>query len=361
MTEDILFFRKKLYIWAAENPRPMPWKGERDPYKIWLSEIILQQTRVEQGWPYYEKFIAKYPTVRSLADASEDEVLKLWEGLGYYTRARNMHAAARHIAYSMNGIFPASYEDIRSLKGVGDYTAAAIASFAFNLPHAVLDGNVYRVLSRFFAIDTPTDLPAAKKQFAALAYEVLDPALPAAYNQALMDFGALCCTPVQPRCALCPLGEKCLAFLENRVDELPVRIKKIKRRKRFFLYLKISQAGHTFLRKRSASDIWQGLYEFPMYEVGTAEDLTLAALMQRYFSAGLPDGAVWGKVSPHFQQILTHQGVVAAFIELHLPVEIPVHFFDNELLEKCIKVLEIDVKKKFALPRVIVGFLEKNI
>ena len=172
----------------------MPWKGELDPYKIWLSEIILQQTRVEQGWPYYQKFVTKYPQVRQLAEAPEDEVMKLWEGLGYYTRARNLHAAAKHIAFELDGVFPHTYHDIRALKGVGAYTASAIASFAFGLPHAVLDGNVYRVLARFFGIEVATDTTSAQKQFAALAQDLLDPNSPAAHNQAMMDFGATFCT-----------------------------------------------------------------------------------------------------------------------------------------------------------------------
>jgi len=359
MTVD--FFRSSLFAWAAANPRPMPWKGEKDPYKIWLSEIILQQTRVEQGLPYFEKFVATYPTVLDLAVAPEDAVLKLWEGLGYYTRARNLHAAAKHIAQELGGVFPTTYEGIRELKGVGDYTAAAIASFAYNLPHAVLDGNVYRVLSRYFAIETPTDLPAAKKEFAALADSMLDKAQPAAFNQALMDFGALCCTPAQPGCRNCPMQPNCQAARENRVAAFPVRAKKMEKKARFFLYVVVEQGADTYLRKRAGKDIWRGLYEYPMLEVESANGLAPEAILSRFYPVGLPNGAVFGKISPHFKQILTHQLVLAAFLELHLPVETKPDFFDNELFKSSFNTAINDVKKKFAFPRVVLRFLEKNV
>lgn len=358
---DADFFRSSLYAWAAANPRPMPWKGEKDPYKIWLSEIILQQTRVAQGWPYFEKFAAAYPTVLHLAAAPEDEVLKNWEGLGYYTRARNLHAAAKYIARDLGGVFPATFEGIRALKGVGDYTAAAIASFAYNLPHAVLDGNVYRVLSRFFAIETPTDLPAAKKEFAALADLMLDKQRPGYFNQALMDFGAMCCTPAQPDCGNCPLQPKCRATQENRVAAFPVRIKKPDKKARFFLYVVPRQGADTWLQKRAGQDIWRGLYEFPMLEVENLEALEPAAILHRFYPAGLPKGAVFRKSSPHFKQILTHQLVSAAFLELHLPVEPKPDFFDNELFKNSFKAAYSDLKKKFAFPRLVLRFLEKNV
>ena len=338
----------------------MPWKGEKDPYKIWLSEVILQQTRVEQGWPYFEKFVAQYPTVQSLADAPEDEVLKLWEGLGYYSRARNLHAAAQHVAGELGGIFPKTYAGLRSLKGVGDYTAAAIASFAYNLPHAVLDGNVYRVLSRFLGIETPTDLPAAKKQFTTLANELLDPQQPGAFNQAMMDFGALCCTPTLPNCMQCPLQPACVAHRENRVAELPVRIKKAPKKTLYFLYLILHQNGNTWLRKRTGKDIWRGLYEFPMLEVSQADELCQKTLETRFFSAGLPPGAVWGKSSPHFQQILTHRQVVAVFLELHLHTETNTDIFQDKMFDGSFHVPYQNVKKKFAFPRVIIRFFDKN-
>ena len=353
------FFRRNLFVWAAQHPRPMPWKGEKDPYKIWLSEIILQQTRVEQGWPYFEKFTARYPAVADLANAPEDDVMKLWEGLGYYTRARNLHAAAKTIAFELNGTFPDTYEGIRSLKGVGDYTAAAIASFAYNMPYAVLDGNVYRILSRFFAIDTPTDLPAAKKQFAALAQEMLDPQQPGAFNQAMMDFGALCCTP-QPNCPACPMLPQCRAANQNRAQDFPVRAKKPEKRTRHFLYIIVEQNGHTLVRKRSEKDIWRGLYEFPMLEVENENELTTTRAEAAFFQGKLPNGALWKKTSPPFQQILTHQRVVAVFLSLHLPPELPGDVFDSQLFEDCFKTPFQNVEKKFAFPRVIARFFEKS-
>ncbi|MEM9990488.1 MAG: A/G-specific adenine glycosylase, partial [Bacteroidota bacterium] len=201
----------------------MPWKGERNPYLIWLSEIILQQTRVEQGWPYYERFKAAYPTIQHLADAPEDEVLKMWEGLGYYSRARNLHFTAQHITYKLGGCFPNTYEDILKLKGVGTYTAAAIASFAYHLPHAVVDGNVYRVLSRYFGKTTPIDSTIGKKEFTQLANELLDSTQPHRFNQAIMDFGATQCKPKLPNCPNCPLQSHCTAFQQKTVNTYPVK------------------------------------------------------------------------------------------------------------------------------------------
>ncbi|HMX40236.1 MAG TPA: A/G-specific adenine glycosylase, partial [Saprospiraceae bacterium] len=235
MQDDPAHFRQALLRWAEVHPRPLPWKGQSDPYRIWLSEIILQQTRVEQGLPYYERFVAAYPSVRHLADAPEEELMKLWEGLGYYSRARNLHAAARHIAYGLGGNFPTDYAGLRQLRGVGDYTAAAIASFAYGLPHAVVDGNVYRVLARCFGIATPTATPAAKRQFADLAQRLLDPARPAAFNQAIMDFGATWCKPRQPRCADCPLSSRCVALATGQVASLPLKSGKAPKKERFFL------------------------------------------------------------------------------------------------------------------------------
>lgn len=354
--DDFTFFRKGLYTWAAENPRPMPWKGEKDPYKIWLSEIILQQTRVEQGLPYYEKFIRQYPTVQQLASAPEDEVFKLWEGLGYYTRARNLHAAARYIAGELGGKFPDTYDAIRDLKGVGDYTAAAIASFGFNLPHAVLDGNVYRILARYFGIDTPTDLPAAKKEFSRLAQELLDEANPAQFNQAMMDFGALCCTPARPGCQACPMQNNCRAFQQNRVNELPVRIKKAARKTRYFLFAVLRQGQHTFIRKRSDRDIWKGLYEFPCLEFDDQKAFEAADL-----SAFFPPDIRVSKKSETSRQILTHREVLANFQEIHLPPEISATETAPGLLVNCSPTLLNELEKNFAFPGIITGFLKKIV
>ena len=261
------FFFEFLIKWNRnENKREMPWKGEKDPYKIWISEIILQQTRVQQGLAYYNRFIEAWPNVKSLAKAKEQEVYKLWEGLGYYSRCRNLIASARYINDELDGRFPDTYEDILSLKGIGDYTAAAIASFAFNQPYAVVDGNVFRVLARFFGIQTPIDSTEGKKLFRSLANELIDKNNPAEYNQAIMDFGAVVCKPVLPLCSECPLQKKCVASQKNLVSLLPVKEKGIKIRQRFFNYLVVEHGDKIYIRQRTEKDIWQNLYEFILIE-----------------------------------------------------------------------------------------------
>lgn len=272
-------FANTIISWFRENGRALPWRETRDPYAIWLSEIILQQTRIAQGWEYWERFMAQYPTVEDLAAAHEDEVLKLWQGLGYYSRARNLHTAAKQIVAL--GHFPDTLEGIKQLKGVGDYTAAAIGSFAFDIPAAVVDGNVYRVLARYFGIDTPINSTQGKKEFAALAQSLLpsskasvslssfSPAsdfqsslsLVAAYNQAMMDFGAIQCTPQSPKCLLCPLAETCEAMRTNRIAELPVKQKTMKVKTRHLSYIYIRCKGETAIHRRGEGDIWQGLWE----------------------------------------------------------------------------------------------------
>ena len=264
-------FTVTILQWFHENGRALPWRETRDPYAIWLSEIILQQTRIEQGRPYWERFMQRWPTVEALAEASEDEVLREWQGLGYYSRARNLHQAAKQVV-ALGG-FPTTIEGLRKLKGVGDYTAAAIGSFAFGLPAAVVDGNVYRVLARHYGIATPINTTEGKKLFAALAQELLpinDSQLSivncqfsasAEYNQALMDFGATHCTPQSPSCSSCPLAESCVAFREGRIGELPVKRRTMKVKERHLTYIYIRCHGETALRRRPAGDIWQGLYE----------------------------------------------------------------------------------------------------
>lgn len=271
-------FANTIISWFRENGRALPWRETHDPYAIWLSEIILQQTRIAQGWEYWERFMAQYPTVEDLAAAHEDEVLKLWQGLGYYSRARNLHTAAKQIVAL--GHFPDTLEGIKQLKGVGDYTAAAIGSFAFDIPAAVVDGNVYRVLARYFGIDTPINSTQGKKEFAALAQSLLPSSkasdflslssasdfqsslsLVAAYNQAMMDFGAIQCTPQSPKCLLCPLAETCEAMRTNRVSELPVKQKTMKVKTRHLSYIYIRCKGETAIHRRGEGDIWQGLWE----------------------------------------------------------------------------------------------------
>ena len=271
-------FSNTILSWFRENGRELPWRETKNPYAIWLSEIILQQTRIAQGWEYWERYMAQYPTVEDLAAAHEDEVLKLWQGLGYYSRARNLHAAAKQIVAL--GHFPDTLEGIKQLKGVGDYTAAAIGSFAFDIPAAVVDGNVYRVLARYFGIDTPINSTQGKKEFAALAQSLLPSSKAsdflslssasdslsssspvAAYNQAMMDFGAIQCTPQSPKCLLCPLAETCEAMRSNRIAELPVKQKTLKVKTRHLSYIYIRCNGMTAIHRRGEGDIWQGLWE----------------------------------------------------------------------------------------------------
>jgi A/G-specific adenine glycosylase len=261
------YFVNQLLQWNSNhNKRQMPWKGEKDPYKIWLSEIILQQTRVKQGLDYYNRFITAFPDVHVLAKAPETTVFKLWEGLGYYTRCKNLIATANYISGDLKGKFPDVYEEILALKGVGPYTAAAIGSFAFNLPRAVVDGNVFRVLSRYFGIATAIDSIEGKKLFTSLANDLLDKKNPAAYNQALMDFGATICKPQQPLCTVCVLKKKCSALATGSVNQLPAKEKSITKKTRWFYYVVAEYMGKVYVRKREPKDIWENLYEFILVE-----------------------------------------------------------------------------------------------
>ncbi len=262
-------FSKKILQWYAQNKRSLPWRDTKDPYRIWLSEIMLQQTRVAQGLPYYQKFVRKYPTVQDLAVAEEEEVLKLWQGLGYYSRARNMHATAKTVTNNFGGKFPDTYKGLLQLKGVGDYTASAIASTSFSLPEPVVDGNVYRVLARYFGVDIPVNSTEGVNYFKKLAREVMDTENVGDYNQGIMEFGALQCAPKRPYCLYCPLSESCVALKENRIDELPVKMKKGTVKKRHFNYfVVIDPENRTILQKRKGRGIWQNLFQFPLWETG---------------------------------------------------------------------------------------------
>ena len=256
-------FSETLIEWYGANGRDLPWRKTSDPYRIWISEIVLQQTRVAQGMDYFRRFMERFPDVTALAEAPEDEVMRCWQGLGYYSRARNLHEAAR----SMNGRFPDTYQGVRALKGVGDYTAAAICSFAYQMPYAVVDGNAYRVLARYWGIDTPIDSTEGKKLFARLAQELLDPRRPALHNQAIMDFGALQCTPQSPACRKCPLADSCQALASGQVDRLPVKRHKTQVTERYFYYIYVRAGACTYLHKRQGADIWQNLYELPLLEL----------------------------------------------------------------------------------------------
>ncbi len=303
------WFTGALMAWHEHhNHREMPWKGEKDPYRIWLSEVILQQTRVAQGMKYYERFLEAFPTVQHLADAAEDEVMKMWEGLGYYSRARNLHAAAKTIAYAHGGRFPDTAAGWLQLKGVGPYTAAAIASFAFGEAIPVVDGNVYRILSRFFGVDTPIDSTGGKQQFAELATNLLYSPDPAAFNQAMMDFGATVCTPSAPACTTCPLHSQCLALSQDLVSVLPVKSKQMVRKIRHFHYLDFRDGDRRYLVKRQAKDIWQGLHEFPMIEA--PHPLAEQEVRQAASEAGwLSEHMALTPVGRVFRQLLTHQEV----------------------------------------------------
>lgn len=259
-------FTQKIIHWYSANKRDLPWRETTDAYKIWLSEIILQQTRVAQGMPYYQKFVSHYPSVQDFAAAPQDDILKLWQGLGYYSRARNMHAAAKAVVSNYNGVFPNTYTEIIKLKGVGKYTAAAIASIAFNEAVAVVDGNVYRVLSRYFGIATPIDTGKGQKLFFDLANELVDPKQPATFNQAMMEFGALYCTPKNPDCSNCVFASSCKAYETKQVAILPIKSKKTAVKKRYFNYLFFDKPNTAFIQQRTEGDIWEGLYELPLVE-----------------------------------------------------------------------------------------------
>jgi A/G-specific adenine glycosylase len=300
------------------NTRQMPWKGEKDPYKIWLSEVILQQTRVEQGMAYYEKFILNYPTIQDLAAADDEAVFKLWEGLGYYNRCKNLLHTARFITQNYGGKFPSDYDSIVALKGIGPYTAAAIASFAFNEPYSVVDGNVYRVLSRLFAIDTPTDSIIGKQQFALLAQQVLDKHDPAGYNQAIMDFGATVCKPFNPLCSTCHLQTVCVAFSKAIVNKLPVKEKVLLKKNRWFYYFIIQYNQTILVEKRTTKDIWENLFEFYLLEANEQlswDDCSIATWFQQQLGI---ESIELLSVSPLQKQQLTHQQIKGQFIKVQI-------------------------------------------
>ena len=268
-----MIFSNILIRWYLENKRDLPWRKTDNPYFIWLSEIMLQQTRIAQGTPYFLSFVSNFPTVFDLANANEEQVLKLWQGLGYYSRARNLHKTAQFVAADLSGKFPDNYNDLLKLKGVGEYTAAAIASFSYNEVVPVVDGNVFRVLSRYFDVETDIASASAKKEFAALAFELMPKDSPAIFNQAIMEFGALQCVPKSPNCGICVFNSSCAALQKKKVDQLPVKSKKLKVRNRYFNYLVVSDDNdNTIIQKRTAKGIWHNLYEFPLIETDAPED-----------------------------------------------------------------------------------------
>ncbi|GEO02969.1 A/G-specific adenine glycosylase [Adhaeribacter aerolatus] len=312
-------FGNALINWYRQHKRPLPWRETRDPYAIWLSEVILQQTRVNQGLPYYQTFLSNYPTIKDLAQATEDEVLRHWQGLGYYSRARNMHHTAKYISFELDGKFPGTYAELLKLKGIGPYTAAAIASFAFKEPVAVLDGNVFRVLARVYGLADDISSPAGKKAFQLLADSLIYRAEPDTYNQAIMEFGAIQCTPVMPDCLFCPLQQTCFAFLNGLVAALPHKSKAKAGRKRYFHYLVLQWQDKYYLRKRTQTDIWQGLYDFYLQETDSPDLPDEILLQELKLLAPAETKPVIKGVSEVYKHVLTHQKIYAKFylIGLH--------------------------------------------
>ncbi|GCC51087.1 A/G-specific adenine glycosylase [Chryseotalea sanaruensis] len=300
-------FASELISWYSENKRELPWRRNPKPYNVWLSEIILQQTRVNQGLPYYYRFIEHFSTVKDLAAASEQEVLRLWQGLGYYSRARNLHKCAKQVCEFHKGVFPQNFEALKKLPGIGDYTAAAIASICYKEPVAVVDGNVYRVMARVFGIDTPINSPKAKPEFFDLGNKLIDTQRPDEYNQGIMEFGALHCTPRNPKCDVCPLSKLCIAKQKGLQGVLPVKEKKLKVRKRYFYYLVRRNAQSLAMKKREEKDIWQGLYDFELVE--STDPLDGATLAKRVGVKKI----LW---SEEYKHILTHQIIFARFAVL---------------------------------------------
>lgn len=341
-------FNKVLIEWYLRNRRDLPWRETRDPYKVWLSEIMLQQTRVEQGLPYYLKFINAFPDVFALANAGEEKILKLWQGLGYYSRARNMHKTAGFIAGECRGVFPSSYKELLKLKGVGDYTASAIAAFCYREPVAVLDGNVYRLLSRYFGVETPINTTEGKKEFSALAKEVLDRGMPDVYNQAIMEFGALQCRPQRPLCESCPLSDSCAALQKKMTDMLPVKLKKGRIRKRYFNYLVfISEENKTLLEKLQGKGIWEGLYQFPLVETESA--VTVQDLQKQAGYSGLTEEH---QAEP---MLLNDEPVIHKLSHQHIHTRFWL-VKKEELSEEAVSVRELH---KYPVPVLIANFLNE--
>ncbi len=342
-------FYKQLINWYLQNKRDLPWRKTQNPYLIWLSEIMLQQTRVAQGLPYYESFVTAFPTVFDLANASEEQVLKLWQGLGYYSRARNLHYTAKYIANQLNGNFPETYKNLLQLKGVGDYTAAAIASFSFDEKVPVVDGNVFRVLSRVFDIETDISSISAKKEFQKLALQLMPTNNPAIFNQAIMEFGALQCVPKNPNCEICIFNSKCLALQKNKIASLPVKTKKTKVSNRFLNYLIFEdEIQNTLIQKRSEKGIWHNLYEFPLIE--TQEDVSLEEIIKltsNKYAQEYPINSLEELQSVPIKHKLSHQNLSIQFWKVKL----------NGLLNDGLSFSEV---LKFPFPIVIYNFIEKD-
>ncbi len=337
-----------LTSWYSVNKRDLPWRRTTNPYFIWLSEIILQQTKIEQGLPYYEAFVTKYPSVFDLANASESEVLKLWQGLGYYSRARNLHASAKYIVAELDGVFPNNYKDLLKLKGVGDYTASAIASFCFDEVCAVVDGNVYRVLSRYFGIDTPINTSQGNKEFKALAQKLISPKNPGEFNQAIMEFGARQCKPSNPDCTVCPLQDGCMALQKNSISDLPVKLKSLKPKTKHFNFIVfISNEGETIIEKREGKGIWQNLYQFPLIETETSTSFdTMHSLLKKH------------ELIPSSNYDLTlynEEAIVHKLSHQHLHTKFWIVAIDS----LASKGVSVDIIKDYPVPVLLSNFIEE--
>lgn len=344
-------FSQQIISWYKNNKRDLPWRQTKDPYKIWLSEIILQQTRVNQGLPYYLRFIEKYPLISLLANAPEEEVMKLWQGLGYYSRARNMQATAKHIHQNLKGVFPGSYSEIIKLKGVGDYTASAIASFAFNEATPVIDGNANRVISRFFGVTDPIDSLEGKKRIKSIAEAIIYKKDPATFNQAIMEFGATQCTAQKPECSLCAVSHSCFAFQNKMQSELPVKIKKVKQRNRFFNYFVIDSGNQTFLQKRRGKDIWQELYEFPLLE--SSSNNPSKKIISEFIQKNFHDAKeIAFKSSPIYKHILSHQIIYARFFHLSDSTQF--------LTSKNLVTVDLEEVTKYPVPKLIENYITNS-
>ncbi len=341
-----------LQYWYAQHKRSLPWRETKAPYVVWISEIILQQTRVNQGNDYFLRFIERFPDIKSLAEASEDDVLKIWQGLGYYSRARNLYTAAKQVMEKFDGVFPSSYSDILSLKGVGEYTAAAVASIVYNLPYPVVDGNVFRVLSRLFTIETPIDSTIGKKYFNEIAQSILDEQHPGDHNQAIMEFGALVCTPKQPKCTECPLQSVCLAFEKKNVLNYPVKKRKTIQKERFFNYFHIEQNGYTYVKKRDNSDVWKNLYEFPLIETEEQNDLLKLQENSGFSNLFHSVGEIYFQHKLRLKHILSHRIIHADFYRVELG---QYNIFDIE--KKFIKIKSASLFE-YPVSRLIHKYLE---
>ena len=342
-------FSRKLIDWYKKNHRDLPWRSTKDPYIIWVSEIILQQTRVAQGYDYFLRFVSRFPDVKSLAEADEDDVLKLWQGLGYYSRARNLHQAAKQI----KGSFPDTYEEVRALKGVGDYTAAAVCSISFDLPYAVVDGNVYRVLSRWLGLDLPIDSTVGKKEFARAAFELLDRSRPGLHNQAIMEFGALQCVPSSPDCNSCPLSGSCAARRDGLIGQLPVKQHRTSTTDRYFNYIYVRMGAYTFINRREGNDIWMNLFELPLIEASrkiTEEEL-LAHPTFQLLSGGSGE-SVLKRVRQNVKHVLSHQIIHTDLYEITIPEKA-----DTPLTLPYLKI-RADEIGNYAMPKLVVNLIE---